>query len=253
MYVFHILLMICKLYRYFIRHWNIVNSWRLQFFMWLEQIRTVQLLFDHSDLFHSEVIQRKMIWLAGGTRPWTILGTCQFLWLPKLIDRTSRLSDEHTCFAVVVPGLDFSPETGNPNPDRRRWLPFSAIQGNPGIILRIRWRPKIHIFWEVSVELIHFEDGGSNVLRNVANDLPIDMAKHPRCIFCNPAVRSLYLWSPQFLPFAFLSYIRLPAGQPRSRGRDRYASYVRNNWSYTSIPSWVCSLVQGQLYFYLIT
>lgn len=31
------------------------------------------------DLFHSEVILRKVIWLAGGTRPWIRLGACQFL------------------------------------------------------------------------------------------------------------------------------------------------------------------------------
>jgi len=96
----------------------------------------------------------------------------------------------------------------------------------------------MHTFCEISFEPLNPEGGGSNVLRNVANDLPIDTAKYPgRRIFGNPAVRSSNLWSPQSLPFASVSYIRLRAGQPRSRGRDRHASDVNNEWGYTSMPS----------------
>jgi hypothetical protein len=47
------------------------------------------------------------------------------------------------------------------------------------------------IFWEVSLELLNPENGGSNLLRKVADDLPLDTAKYPgRRIFSNPAVRS---------------------------------------------------------------
>lgn len=112
-----------------------------------------------------------------------------------------------------------------------------AFLSPPGIF-RDDTSNKMYIFWEVSLELLNPEDGGSNVLRNVPNDLQIDKAKYPgRRIFSKPAVRSSVLLSPQSLTFASLSYIRLRAGQPRSRGRDRHASNVKNEWGYTSMPS----------------
>jgi hypothetical protein len=50
---------------------------------------------------------------------------------------------------------------------------------SPPRIFRDGTSNKMHIFWEVSLELLNPEDGGNNILRNLANDLPIDAAKYP--------------------------------------------------------------------------